>query len=187
MSISQADSLAVVLSKQIDQLDLDKLARRTQFVRRQSRKINVKEFLLSLFVIMLVGSPSLTFWAQTLGLMIRHRLSKQAIHERIHSYLIQFLKEALGAALKLKAKISPTLLSELSLRFRRIFVNDATHIALPKTLAQYYPGSYSHTGKAATLKIQSVIDLLKEQFLSFDVMAFTDNDQKYSSSILEFL
>ena len=66
ISINQADNLAVVLSKQLDQLDVENLARQTQFVRRQSLKINVKEFLLSLFVIMLVDSPSLCRWAQTL-------------------------------------------------------------------------------------------------------------------------
>ncbi len=68
----------------------------------------------------------------------------------------------------------------------RVLLGDSTYITLPVSLAKFFGSSKNQTNKkTAKLKIQAVIDILKEQFCSFDITPYNKNDQKAAIDILD--
>ena len=189
LSITKADKLAVQLKEKLQAIAVDALAIQTGFVRRKPRKITPPEFLLSFFITVLTGGHSLAAFAATIGLVHGVRISKQAVDKRIKEPVLKFLEFVLAGTLSniIKSQRQPVY-SAIFTPFKHILVQDSTHITLDSKLAEHFPGSRNHTTKpTAILKIQTVIDLLREQFCHFEITAFTQNDQKASTLILQIV
>jgi len=117
------------------------------------------------------------------------RISKQAVDKRIKEPVLKFLEFVLAGTLSniIKSQRQPVY-SAIFTPFKHILVQDSTHITLDSKLAEHFPGSRNHTTKpTAILKIQTVIDLPREQFCHFEITAFTQNDQKASTLILQIV
>jgi hypothetical protein len=189
LTLKQADRLAVQFKEKLQAISTDDLARQSRFVRRKPRKITPLNFLIAFFIMVLSVGNSLSSFATTIGLLCGCRLSKQAVAKRINTLLLKFLELVLAATLASTAKAQRKPVYSQALKpFKRVLVQDSTHIALDPKLAEYFPGSSNQTAKKrAMLKIQTVIDLLKEQFCHFELTAFIKNDQKASPLILQML
>lgn len=69
-----------------------------------------------------------------------------------------------------------------------MLVADSTFISLPASLATEFPGPSNQTGHTqAAVRIQTVLDLLKETFVAFQLGSFRDNDQKAAGWMPELL
>jgi len=186
LSIKKADQLAVQLKQKLQLLSINKIAIESGFVKRKPVKIKPLNLLLGFFIISLTGGNSLSTLATTLGLLSGCLISKQAIDKRINESFVRFLESILAKTLSnnigLKYKKS------LHSKFKRIMVQDSTNIQLDSRLAEHFPGSVNQSNKKiAILKIQAVFDLLTEQFCQFSTSPYTNNDQKASSEILDFI
>lgn len=168
----------------LSNLPLLALARRCGLVRRRPRKVCPLTFLQTSCLLSLVQNVSLSGWAGLWGLCNGQTLSKQAVAKRFSPAAVAFLREALNtvvSALCLQPLKHPCFLGS----FPRVLLQDSTCVALPQKLATEFPGSFSHRhGRSATLKIQSVYDLIAQNCVSFFVGSFSQNDQGASPSIL---
>jgi len=68
--------------------------------------------------------------------------------------------------------------------FNRILVEDSTINRLPDRLHEIIPGIGNLNKSISSIRIQVVVDLLSESFVSFDATPSTSNDQKASINIL---
>lgn len=161
------------------------LARRTGFVRRQPRKLELRGFLLSCMVMALQRCCSLRQQAILAGLSSGSTISKQGLHQRLTDRARKFLQACLAAAI---GSHLPRPAKTSSASFGRILVQDSTCLSLPAHLATRFPGPSNQSGKPqAGLRIQCVYELLTERFISFALSAFTRNDQASASDLLALL
>jgi hypothetical protein len=130
------------------------------------------------------GNKSYRNWAIKISILIKDRVSKQAIWKKMHERQIVFLKEVLSYIIK--EKIGQKRKTKLK-KFRNVIIEDSTHIQLNDKLHESYPGNanWQIEKKKAILKIQSCYNLTKRMFIRFDITSFRDNDQGYSQKILE--
>lgn len=158
------------------------LAKQSGFIKRTPRKLDLNRFLVTLFLSVLHGSTALSWLAIKMGQLQERTISKQAICKRMNTQLECFLELVLAHTLKTRLEIfRPVGLSRLP--FKRILVHDSTTLALPARLAAHYPGSKNRLQKdSASVKIQTVYDLLQETFVWFYFTPFTVNDQHIAST-----
>ncbi len=173
------------LKTQLEQLNLDALARRTGFLRRTPRKIPILSLVLALVALAAETSLSLERVAAVIGLAAGLSYSKQALHSRLGLKLDDFL-----------AEVGTCLLNQISLpvqnqgwfrSFQRVLLHDSTVETLPAHLAPAFPGSANAKKRYAALKLQLVCDLLHSQVLHLSLSGFNRNDQAASRDILKLL
>ncbi len=179
--VSQSQALTAPLAA----LDLDALARRTGLVRRCPRKVHPLSFLQTCCLLATQRNVSLAGWACLWGMLTTSTLSKQAVAKRCSAGAVDFLRLILQTVLaglwRPPASVPKALRS-----FRRVLIQDSTTLALAPKLAARFPGSCNQWQKGmASLKIQTVYDLLSETFVHFALTPFTTNDHKASPMILE--
>ena len=166
----------------------DSLARASGFLRRRSKKLNPSNFLLTACLFALRNHCSLASFAQHWALLHQQHLSKQAVHKRFGAAAVRFLQAVLQSVLAttLRERAIPAIAKTTC--FNRILLQDSTCLSLPAKLASLLPGPANQSAqKQAGLKIQATLDLLKNQWVKFQLTPFTLNDQKASPSILENL
>jgi hypothetical protein len=179
--LTQSQSLAAPLAA----LDLDALARRTGLVRRRPRKIHPLGFLQTCCLLATQRNVSLAGWACLCGMLTTSTLSKQAVAKRCSAGAVDFLRQVLQTVLAGLWR-PPTSVPKALRSFRRVLIQDSTTLALAPKLAARFPGSRNQWQQGmASLKIQTVYDLLSETFVHFALTPFTTNDQKAAPMILE--
>lgn len=155
------------------------------FARRAPRKISLLSWVKAFC--MIANSPIQNFrtYAWILGLVEGKCISKQNVAKRIPNNLETLMAKLLhtltGSLCSSRLVVDPVLGA-----FRRVIVQDSTTISLPAHMAERFPGPSNKFGSNyATMRIQSVVDLLTEGCLSFSIGAFTRNDQHASADILD--
>jgi hypothetical protein len=114
-----------------------------------------------------------------LGSMKQILISKQAINKRINEHLVKFLESVLASIIAHTIKVPST----VSSKFKRVILQDSSVVRLPDHWAKEFPGNKNGKGKTyAMLKIQTMYDLLKEQFCYFRFTPFTTNDQQAATT-----
>lgn len=166
---------------------LEALARTTGFLRRRSKKITPAGFLRTACLFALQNGGSLAGFAQLWALQFQQTLSKQAVQKRFCQTTMRFMEAVLQSVLA--GLIQPAALPSLwQNRFGRILLQDSTCLSLPLKLAALFPGGTNqHHRRQAGLKIQATLDLLKNQWTTFQLTPATVNDQKASPEILSTL
>jgi hypothetical protein len=162
------------------------LARQTKFCRRRPKKIAPWLFLLGCCQWAFQPRPSLRMAASLLGVLGRTTVSKQALAKRSNPAAVEFVRQLLQRLLQQVACSSRALPPRAFAGFRRVLLQDSTAVALPARLAAEFPGSRNGRAAAqAMLKIQTVYDLLAEQFVQFGLTPFTTNDQAAAADICQ--
>jgi hypothetical protein len=186
LTVSSGSLPAPSAWKPLAALSLLPLARQSGLVRRRPRKIQPLAFLQTSCLLSLQPQVSLSGWAGLWSLFSGQTLSKQAVAKRFSAAAVLFLQAALKALLS--ARCFGLLPRPKGLAaFPRVLIQDSTSIALPQKLAAQFPGPHSHThGRAATLKIQAIYDVISQSFLEFALGPFSLNDQSASCGILNW-
>lgn len=187
VSQQQAEQLAVQFKEKLQALGVDVLAKQSGFVKRKPRKILPLNFLLGFFKMVLTKSSSCKALAVSIGLAACCCISRQAVHKRLQAPVVAFLELVLSACLAAEIKRpDKALYPNIFKAFKAVYLQDSTTVTLSKELAKYFPGSRNHTKKqSAIVRIQTVFNLATENFAYFKLTAFTHNDQKASSMILD--
>lgn len=174
------------ITKHLDKISFEKHAIESRFKQRKERKITGRVLLIAFIVIALQGKSSFGNWAEQIGVMTGKTVSKQGLWKRVTVRLVKFLWAVLFDALRQQtlpihkyAARHPALR-----RYNRVLIQDSTAVALPDCLSWCFPGTVSKGKKKAQLKIQVIYDLLRDEFLYFQITPFTANDQSCSKDIL---
>lgn len=165
---------------------LTALGRQTGAIQR-IRKIKPNHLLGALCLLALHGSCSLRQTAMWTGILGGYDLRKQGLAQRINEAWVRLFSGILSCILA-KAAMTTQATSGLFSSFKRVLVQDSTTLALPQKLVAHFPGSGNQNKKHnAMIRLQTVVDLLSETFVYFNITAFTHNDQRAASHILEII
>lgn len=160
------------------------MARKTGFLRR-CRKINPAQFLQALIIASAEAAFSLRLIALFFGLLSNQRLSKQAVAKRINAKCVQFIRSAVFASAASFSRFEKLYHDNVFAPFCRVLIQDSTVVSLPAHLASCFPGPANKTGKKmAALRIQTIYDLLGENFPSFELSGYRRIDQAAAGDML---
>jgi hypothetical protein len=175
------------LKRHLASCQLNHLARVSGFLSRRSKKVTPANFLLTACLFALHGPCSLSSFAQLWARLHGRHLSKQAVHKRFNCAAVRLLQAVLQRVLA-DLVVRRSITSPLGHCFKRILVQDSTCLSLPTKLASLFPGPANQSARPqAALKIQATLDLLKNQWLDFQLTPFVVNDQKSSPTIVSAL
>lgn len=180
-------SLERLLFERLTQFNLNQTAIDTGLLKRAPRKIS-PAMLLVLFVLSGVyRTAAYQSCSMAAAVIFRLEISRQGIWKRVQPPLVNFLKSVLEHLFcrEVKSSLSSGGLFDY---FRRVLVQDSTCVKLPDKLAAFYPGSgNANSSGTARLKIQTVLDLKIEKFVSLTLTPFRRNDQAAAADILEII
>jgi hypothetical protein len=167
----------------LNQLDTERLARETGFLKRRPRKISMTHLLTACCALAGESALSLERVAAMIGLAAGCSYAKQSLHQRLGQSIEPFLLRVilalfgqLGQPLRATGYLAP---------FRRVLLHDSTVQSLPRRLAACFPGCRDQKVKdRAALKIQWVCDLLAGSLVSLSLSSYRRNDQAAAPDIL---
>jgi hypothetical protein len=170
----------------LSQLDTERLARETGFLKRCHRKISMTHLLTAFCALASEAVLSLERIAAMIGLAAGCSYTKQSFHERLSPAIEPFLLRVvmalfgkMGEPLRAKGYLAP---------FARLLVHDSTVQSLPRRLAAFFPGSADQKVKErAALKIQWVCDLLGGCLVHLSLSSYRRNDQAAAPDVLTFV
>ena len=169
---------------QLQQLDVEAIARQTGFLKRSPRKIPMRDFVCGLLAVAPETHLTLEHLANSIGLAAHTTYTKQSLEERLgpetRSFLILLATALLG-------QLDHALICGPALAFfERVLVNDSTSQRLPPHLADVFSGSGNQHGQdCAQLKSQWIADLKNGALAHVSLSGFTRNDQAAAPDILE--
>ena len=172
----------------LDAEEIRKIALRSGFMQRRPRKIEPSIFIQAL--VLMTGSTvfSMRTLAIQLGLLSRNVVSKVAVFLRMKPAVIDFVREALLNSVSATSRLKEEIGKGVFASFRRVLLQDSTHLSLPPKLASHFPGAKNQSGKtSASVKLQTIYNALTETLVSFQLTPYRCNDQCASSSILDVI
>ncbi len=171
------------VKSELDDLDIETMARETGIIQRRERKLSSTHFLLSLLALSAGYAPTLEKISVVIQLIIGDSYSKQAVSKRVGRGIDQFLG-------RIVASVFATMTSradkrELFTAFNRVLLQDSTTLRLPDRFSDVFPGSANQAKKTqSSMKIQLISDLLCGRILQLSLSGFTRNDQAASGDVL---
>jgi hypothetical protein len=169
----------------LQQIDCDRLARKTGFIKRSPRKVTATQLLQALAVAAFQPRCSFRAIAALVGFIARQEISKQAIAKRLQWQCVHFVRSALFALIGNLSEGDALRKRGVFSSFRRVLIGDSTNVALPEHLADDFPGAANQRKKKrAGLKIQVLYELLSETFVHLSLSGFTRTDQAASADVL---
>jgi hypothetical protein len=171
--------------REIDDMNIEALARSSGFQKRTQRKISMRAMLMGMLALATTGHQSLERVAASIARCAKAKYSKQALGKRLGAPVVGFMASVFVHCFR-------PALSEASSRgifapFNRLLLHDSTNIALRRRYAPYYPGSSNQRGAHSQMKVQLICDLLKSSVEQASVSGFTRNDQSAAGDILNIL
>jgi hypothetical protein len=161
---------------------IDKVARRTKFVQRESTLTAQKFISLCAFYKDSICETSLSKLCSIVAAEENIIISPQALNERFNEYSVEFLKEILKELLINQNNVLRKDGSKLQNMFNRINVVDSTSFKISDNLKDTYKGTGGHSANAA-VKIQLQYNILSGQFLACDVGKGATSDTEYVPEI----
>ena len=170
------------IKEKLHAIDFQGIARRSGFDNRYSKKIRAFDFLFGFLMMYSHKQHSLEAWASCIEQVTGQVVSKQAVALKFSERHVRCFRAVVAALLGQRIGSEAARWGEgvLFSFFRRVLVQDSTCWSLSKPLARFFPGSYSHSGQAATARLQVCYDLKEERFEAFTLQSYRDNDQKHA-------
>jgi hypothetical protein len=189
LSVLTTEERAIVhsIEQVLPREQIELLARQSGAIQR-IRKVNPMSLLGALCLLALHSSCSLRLTAMFMGMLDGCVLSKQALKQRINNAWSNLFRKILGCTLARTAHHLEAESAGIFRCFKRVLVNDSTSVSLSPKLASHFPGSGNQSNKRnAVIKVQAIVDLLSENFVDFNITAFTSNDQGAAPDILKII
>jgi len=175
------------IDRHLQQINLNKIARSSQFYQRSPQKISAFPFIKALCNAAYQNIFSYSKVAFLLGLL-GVDVSKQGVACRFNRYAVSFFKQILNAVIDNISGLHSANKQGALNTFTNVYLQDSTNLKLPKHLADAYPGAKNQSGKEnAGMKIQATFNLKNEQMADFGLSAFTRTDQAASKDILDLV
>lgn len=189
MKANSGNTSESYIEKRLNKISVEKLSKESEFSKRKAKKIRAKDFLLGFFLMSNSReNHSYQNWAIKIGWVIKDSLSKQALWKKMCQEQIVFLKKVLSATIIDTLSLKSNGLQSGKLKmFKNVIIEDSTCIQLDDKLNKAYPGNgyKNNNDKTAILKVQTAYNITREKFVRLDVTSFRENDQGYSSKIIQ--
>jgi len=153
-----------------------KLAMKTQFMKRKPKKIDPFEYLTTICILSVTGSPSFNNIAAKHSFSYNCPASKQAFCKRTKKECVEFFKSVL--TLIIKTKLCETKINKVKLleRYKRVLIQDSTIIRLPLRLFEIFSGVKNAKSSVCNARIQGTFDLVSGTFIEFSIDPYSIND-----------
>ena len=153
-----------IIEKELRKIPLEKLSKTSGFCKRAPKKIKPKELIVGFFLMIFTSNNnSYRNWASKIGLLLKEKVSKQAIWKRMQKEQVVFLRAVLSKSVSktMEAITDNPLLTKLK-NFSDVLIGDSTHIRLSEKLSKDYPDNRNGNKKTekSILKIQATYSLL---------------------------
>ena len=177
----QARSLSSEITTFLDEENINKIAKKTGFVKRE-RKLNGFIFLdMLLFTHFNNNELSLNDLSAQISDRYNIRISSQAIDERFTDAAVDFFKlileKILNNWLPRKALIDFT-------EYEKIKIKDSTSFQLPENMEEKYQGSGGASSKAS-IRIQFEYDLKNGEITDLSLHPFTKQDMSNAGETID--
>lgn len=164
-------------------IDVNKVAFSTEFMKRRPKKISAFHFLWSFCMACSMPSFSLRSWACQLSELIGDFVSHQAIHKKFQIRHLPFLQKIFHLQLRQTLGLGGKLPDFLQ-GFSRVLIEDSTCIKLNKSLFQFFSGNSNGKVRKTIGRIQFTFDLLSDAMEHLNLTSYSINDGAYSGQIL---
>ena len=162
--------------------NLDLIASETELVIRKSRKFTPDGFLQSLLSSVVTGLASLNQIAGNLKDRVDAAMAPQSMHERFTHKSTAFLLATHNALIEQRYALSRPALENS--KIKRLVVEDASGVSMPKSNAQTFPAHGNHHGPTAGVKINFAYDLLRGEAISHSLVQATTQDKVIGRELL---
>ena len=166
---------------------LDKAARKTKFIQRQSAKFSAAGYLFALIKSILTGKGSFNQLAAGLKKSETHSLSKQALWKRTNRLAVSFMLDALSLAMQEKWRCSFSKSPGITRHFRRVLVQDSTQQKLPKSNHDHFPAHGNGKSVTAGVKVDLAIDLLHGHTVLASLHGATEQDRDLGKNLVDLV
>jgi len=167
----------------LEQLDVTAIARQTDFVLRELRKLDLAILVKAWLGLVGTGIPTLERILGGMTLLGHKPYSKQALSKHLRKTTDRFFVTVMMSLLWNDAH--QVLQQCQRLVEGRVLVHDSTSMALPDRFATDFPGCVNQSRRMLSqLKLQCVFDLDKLELAQFSLSGFTRNDQAAAADIL---
>jgi len=148
----------------------------TEFMKRKPKKIDPFEYLTTVCIMSVAGSPSFNNIAAKHSSNYGIPASKQAFSKRTKKECVEFFQSVL--ALIIKTRLCETKVSGVKLfeGYNRVLVQDSTIIRLPLHLFEIFSGVKNAITSVCNARIQGVFDILSGIFVEFSIDPYSKND-----------
>ncbi len=166
-----------------DQETVEALAKQSGFVKRRSPLTGHLFMTIFTFGVNIYGEPTLNQLVGLLDLVANVEMTRQALHDRITEYAVDFFEEMLSLSIdiSLPDEISINVLDT----FNRVMILDSTSFKLPEKLSPYFAGS-GGSASAAGIKIQFAYDLKSSKFICL-IQDGKTPDNRYDNSLVKYM
>lgn len=170
-------------------LPIKELSFASRFEIHHDNLIDGYTFVLGFFKMLLLGINTLENWASQISYLSGNMISAQALQAKLQFRHIKFAEQLLAYAMSQRFlqkgidNLNPNLLS----RFGRVWVEDSTCVKLIRELFEFFPGTVNASGANSSARIQLRLDIKSGAFSHVELQSYRDNDQKFSSKILNCL
>jgi hypothetical protein len=176
------------LESALEPLDLNGLARRAGFWRRQPRKLWPLTFIQSCCLLLANRAVSYRRWAILIGTLTNQTYAKQSLFERMTGHAAAFVQSVVVSLVGQLAGVRERVLPAALEAFGRVIIQDSTILTLPPKLARFFPGGRNQHGSlGGMLRVQGLYDLKHECFVHFSHSAFVRNDLAVAGEALRWL
>jgi hypothetical protein len=153
-----------------------KLAIKTRFMKRKPKKIDPFEYLTTVCIMSVTGSPSFNNIAAKHSCSYNCPASRQAFGKRTKRECVEFFKSVLALIIKTKLCEIKTNEAKLLERYKRVLIQDSTIIRLPLRLFEIFSGVRNAKTSVCNARIQGVFDLVSGTFIEFSIDPYSIND-----------
>lgn len=165
--------------------DLDRIARETGLVQRESTKFTPAAFLQTLMSSVTTGLASFNKLVGGLADRLGPSMARQSLHQRINERSTSFLVTVLNDLLEQRYRpVAPALSGS---PVRRIIIEDSTSQNMPKANAANFPAHGNHHGATAGVKIDFAYDLLTGTAVSHSLHLATEQDKTIGRELITLL
>jgi Transposase DDE domain len=172
------DSITMAL----DPVKLNRLARESGFIRRES-KLKPEEFIDTLMFSERDHSQlSLQDCCNDLAQQHRKSFSKVALHKRFNENSLNFVKSVLAEQMASRLNLGYPV--DKWQPFNRVLVSDSCKFSLPEQYTAVYPGYGSFGKTSGMMNIQYSFDLKHGDWENLELTKATQNDQSHSKKTL---
>lgn len=165
---------------------LDRLARQTRWLQRQSKVLTPAIFIQALVAAVSSGQRSLRELAIEIGLLTGETISKQSLAERINGNAVELLKQVTAETLRNVTSTASSLAVGKIKRVSRILIGDSSTLTLHRSLSEHFPGATNQSDRqAAQVRFQLTFDLISGRWLHVSLDSYLRNDREAALDIVQ--
>jgi len=169
-------------SLDLDERDIEDLAKTTGWQQREPRKITAANLLSALCLESTQGEASFNDLSSRLDLLCNYDEkgpSRQGVSKRINASFLKILEHLLARLINIKTRpADPSGHEKYLSSYHRVLLQDSTVIRLPSWLFSHFSGVSNGHQKVCNARIQAVYDMKNMSFESFEICPYTKNDLK---------